>query len=457
MKMKTNLALLSSFVLLSAVFISGLLNEQAFASPQPLPERQTLLSSYQAAIKRSETVGIDIELINQAEERYRQAIGAILPNVSVVGSYLRQEQPDNASSTLYPGGQPLLKIQGTQVLFRGFREFAGLRQSQKLSQATQQDERQARTLLFNDVVQNFYAVLGLEKTLANYNSETSAYENRIKELRQRVRIGRSRESEVLTVQASLAGLRAQIESAKGQLNVARELYAFLTGMPAETPLEDDQPLLRNVPPVEYYINGVEQRPDVAANKIRLNATEESLAIAKGAYLPSADFTGNYYLHRFGATANVRWDIQFLASFPLYAGGTIDSSVRQAASQIHQYELNMSLARRQADEQIRAAYRTYAADQQQVEALRGSKLANERNLKAELTDYRLGLVTNLDVLNALISYQESERALDQQIFTTKLDYFRLESTAGMNAWIGAPAQPTVQGSAFSFPEWFRKAP
>jgi outer membrane protein len=446
MKMKTNLALLSSLVLLSVVAYS-----------QPLPEKQTLQSSYQAAVKRSETVAISIELINQAEERYRQGIGAILPNVSVVGSYLRQEQPDNASSALYPGGQPLLKIQGTQVLFRGLREFAGLRQNQKLTQASQQDERQARTLLFNDVVQNFYTVLGLEKTLTNYNSEIGAYENRIKELRQRVRIGRSRESEVLTVEASLAGLRAQIESAKGQLNVARELYAFLTGMPAETPLQDDQPILRNVPPVEYYINGVEQRPDVAANKIRLGATEENLAIAKGAYLPSADFTGNYYLHRFGATANVHWDIQFLATFPLYAGGTIDASVRQAASQIHQYELNMSLARRQGDEQIRAAYRTYAADQQQVEALRGSKLANERNLKAELTDYRLGLVTNLDVLNALISYQESERALDQAIFTTKLDYFRLESAAGMNSWIAAPAQPTIQGSAFSFPEWFRKAP
>jgi outer membrane protein len=429
----------------------------AWASPQGMLEPQTLESSYQAAIKRSETIGIDIELINQAEERYHQALGAVLPNVSVVGSYLRQEVPDSASA-LYPAGQPLLKFQATQPLFRGFREFAGLRQDKKLTQASEQDERQARTLLFNDVVQNFYSILGLEKTLANYNSEIGAYENRIKELRQRVKIGRSRESEVLTVDASLAGLRAQIESAKGQLQVARELYGFLTGLPVETPIADDQPLLRQVAPVEFFVNGVDQRPDVNANKIRLSATEDSLAIAKGAYLPSVDFTGNYYLHRFGATANVTWDIQFLATFPLYAGGSIDSSVRQAASQIHQYELNVSLSRRQADEQIRAAYRTYMADQQQVEALRASKLANERNLKAELTDYRLGLVTNLDVLNALISYQESERALDQQIYTSKLDYFKLESSAGMNAWIGAPAQPTVQGGPFSLPpEWFRKAP
>lgn len=451
MKKTANLAILPFFV-----FIFFICNG-AFAEPQPMQGRQTLESSYQAAIKRSETVGIDIELINQAEERYRQAIGAVLPNVSVVGSYLRQQIPDNAASNLYPAGQPLLKLQATQVLFRGFREFAGLRQNKKFTEATQQDERQARTLLFNDVVQNFYLVVSLEKTLQNYATEIESYQNRIKELRQRIRIGRSRESEVLTVEASLAGLRAQIESAKGQLQVARELYAFLTGFPAETPLFDDQPLLRRVPTVEYYINGVDQRPDISANKIRLNATQEQMALAKGAYLPSADFTGNYYLHRFGATANVNWDIQFLATFPLYAGGTIDSSVRQAASQIHQYELNVSLARRQGDEQIRAFYRTYTADQQQVEALKGSKLANERNLKAELTDYRLGLVTNLDVLNALISYQESERALDTQIFTTKLDYFRLESASGMSAWIGAPAEATVHGSPFGMPEWFHQSP
>ncbi len=450
MNAKTNLAVFLSCILTFAV------SRETFANPQPAQGRQTLRSSYEAALKRSEAVGIDIELITQAEERYRQAIGAILPNVSVVGSYLRQQVPD-AGSALYPAGQPLLKIQGTQVLFRGFREFAGLKQNKKLAEATQQDERQARTLLFNDVVQNFYTVLGLEKTLENYGSEVEAYQSRIKELRQRVRIGRSRESEVLTVEASLAGLRAQIESAKGQLRVARELYAFLTGLPTESPLDDDQPLSREVLAVEYYINGVDQRPDVSANKLRLGATEENMAIAKGAYLPSVDFTGNYYLHRFGATSNVKWDIQFLATFPLYAGGTIDSSVRQSASQIHQYELNVSLSQRQADEQIRAAHQTYSADQQQIDALRSSKLANEKNLKAELTDYRMGLVTNLDVLNALISYQESERTLDQLIYTAKLDYFRLVSSAGMNSWVGPPADPKVEGSPYSFPEWFRKAP
>jgi outer membrane protein len=442
-------------ILILLLFPSCLLSLRSEAATQAMPASQNLQSTYQAAVKRSETVGIDVELINQAEERYQQALGAVLPNVSLVGSYLRQQVPDSASN-LYPAGQPLLKLQATQPLFRGFREFAGLRQNKKYSDAAAQDERQARTLLFNDVVLNFYTVLGLEKTLTNYASEVEAYENRIKDLRQRIRIGRSRQSEVLTVEASLAGLRAQIESAKGQLRVARELYAFLTGLPSETPLQDDQPLIRTMPPVEYYINGVDHRPDVSANKIRLSATEDSLAIAKGAYLPTADFTANYYLYRFGATANVKWDIQFLATFPIYAGGAIDSSVRQAVSQIHQYDLNISLSRRQAEEQIRAAYQTYTADQQQVEALKASKLANERNLKAELADYRLGLVTNLDVLNALISYQESERALDQQIFTTKLNYFKLESVAGMNAWISGLVSPEVHGSPYGFPEWFRKS-
>jgi outer membrane protein len=457
MKRKANLSSLPAFVLflgISCLPVTPFLGD-ALAAVQEMTGPQTLQQTFQAALARSETIGIDIELINQAEERYRQALGAVLPNVSVVGSYLRQETPDSAS-TLYPAGQPLLKIQATQPLFRGFREFAGLRQNKKLTEATQQDQKQAKLLLFNDVVLNFYTVVGLEKTLADYDSEIGAYENRIKELRQRVRIGRSRESEVLTVEASLAGLRSQIESTKGQLHVARELYTFLTGLPENTPLKDDQPLLRDVPSVDYYINGIEQRPDVSANTIRLNASQEQLSIAKGGYLPTADFVGNYYLHRYGATANVNWDVQFLATFPLYAGGTIDSSVRQAVSQIHQSELSVSLTRRTADQQVRAAYQTYQADQRQLEALRASKLANERNLKAEITDYRMGLVTNLDVLNALISYQESERALDAQIFTTKLDYLRLENQSGMNAWIGAPANPTVSGSPYGLPLWFKTA-
>ena len=42
-------------------------------------------------------------------------------------------------------------------------------------------------------------------------------------------IGRSRPTEVLTVQAAQAALAAQIEQVKSQISTARELLSFLTG------------------------------------------------------------------------------------------------------------------------------------------------------------------------------------------------------------------------------------
>ena len=51
----------------------------------------TLLDCYHEALRQSETLAQSKESILQAEEMYHQAMGAILPNVSLNYSYLRQD------------------------------------------------------------------------------------------------------------------------------------------------------------------------------------------------------------------------------------------------------------------------------------------------------------------------------------------------------------------------------
>jgi outer membrane protein len=55
------------------------------------------------------------------------------------------------------------------------------------------------------------------------------------------------------------------------------------------------------------------------------------------------------------------------------------------------------------------------------------------------DYRFGLVTNLDVLQALTAYQENLRALDRARYTAKLNYLRLEA-AVVRRPAAAPGTP-----------------
>ena len=387
----------------------------------------TLDENFAQALVRSEVVATQSELIRQAEERYRQANAAIRPTLSGIASYtwLDSGAADTATN---PTRQPHARLTGTQPLFRGFREFAAIRQSQALVGAQGDDYQNARVQLFKDVAQNFYDVLTLEQDLKNLNEQIGQYQQREKELQDRVRIGRTRTGEVLTVQATISTLRAQVEQVRAQLSTARDIFAFLSGLPGTTPLRDTEVLPNNLDALDDYLVRVALRPDVKAAQRRQTAAQENISVARGEHLPSLDLNANRYLERTGSLENVEWDVQLALTVPLYAGGSVQSRVREAQSQREQAELAVTRVRRLADQEIRSFYQTVVLDRSRLDALEKATDAAKSNYETQRRDYRLGLVTNLDVLQALSAYLENQQALDRVRYNVKFNYLRLQAAA-----------------------------
>jgi len=404
--------LLSATILIRSVFAAdGLTLEEYFA----------------AAMVRSEVVATQSELIRQTEERYNQANSALRPTVSGVASYKRQDPvPAGESSTSNPNRQSLVRLNATQPLFRGFREFAALRQSKALLGAQNEDYLQASSQLFKDVVQNFYTILSIEKDLMNLDVEIGLNRDREKEINSRVRIGRSRPSEILTVQSTISTLRAQMEQLRGQLGVEREVFAFLSGLDSTTALLDTEVIPASLASQDEYLSRVPLRPDVKASQRRVTAAQENTSVAKGAKLPTVDLSANRYLDRSGSLKDSTWDVAVELNLPLYTGGLLQSQVREAISQQTQAELAVRQVTRQAEQEIRALYQSVVYDSAQLDALEKATVSARKNYEAQQRDYRFGLVTNLEVIQALTAFQENQRALDRARHTAKLNYLRLEA-------------------------------
>jgi len=400
------------------------------ANPGHAAGALTLDEYFAAALKRSEVVATQGELIRQAEEHYKQANSALRPTVNGVASYTRQDPipAGELSTSTSPNRQSLARITATQPLFRGFREFAALRQTQALLGAQDQDYRNARTQLFMDVTQNFYTVLSIEQDLKNFGEEINQNIDREKELNGRVRIGRSRIGEVLFVQSTISTLRAQVEQLQAQLGTAREAFAFLSGLASTTLLRDTEDLPANLEPLDDYLARLELRPDVSASRQRLSAAQENTKVARGAHLPSLDLNANRYLERTGNLRGSTWDVGIALTVPIYAGGLLQSKVSEAVSQRTQAELSASQVSRQAEQEIRSIYQSVVFDRSQLDALEKATESARKNYEAQRRDYRLGLVTNLDVLQALTAFQENQRALDRARYTSKLDYLKLQAAA-----------------------------
>jgi outer membrane protein len=240
---------------------------------------------------------------------------------------------------------------------------------------------------------------------------------------------------VLTVQSTISTLRAQVEQLRGQLSTTREAFAFLSGLDPATPLHDTEVAPSTVEPMDLYLGRLVLRPDVQAGQQRVTAAQENVAVQRGAYLPSIDLNANRYLNRTGLLHDSEWDVGVALTVPIYTAGLLQSKVSEAVSQHTQAELSLSLIRRQAEEEIRSIHQSVVFDQLQLDATEKATDAARKSYEAQRHDFRLGLVTNLDVLQALTAFQQNQRALDRARFTAKSDYLTLQAAA-----VRRPAPP-----------------
>lgn len=388
-----------------------------------------LEDSWKASFKQSELIADQIEQVNQAEEKHKQAVAAVLPAITAVSSYQIQDTSNvTTTSGFFQGAQPLIKLNLAQPLFRGFREFAGLRQTNKTVSAIEQAKAQAGLQLMLDVSTNYFQVLSYEKDLKNYQNELALYEARAKEIEKRIEIGRSKEAELLLLQSQEATTRASVQQTDGLRQSSRQVYAFLTGLAPDTEIADWKTSLKAASLADY-LKKVETRPDLQSNKLKFDAADEGVSIAKGSHLPNLDLNFNYYFLRSGLLSSVAWDSTLSFSWPLFAGGAISSGVRVAVSQRQQAELAYERSLRQAKQDIGALYATYQADLKQFEELKSAADFAKQYYQAQAKDYKLGLVTNIDLQLALSSYQQSVRARDRAEYNVALDLLKLKIQSG----------------------------
>ena len=397
---------------------------QADAWGGPPPPEADLPQCYAWAQEQSESLHMQMEQIYQIEQQFKVALAAALPNLSFNAS---DKWLDTGGAGSYTTPQPQVNFALSQTLFSGLREYAAMAASKHQGQAAELQLRHARALLFQDVSNAFYLITSLDAQLANDQMAVELFASRIKELNRFEDLGRSRHSEVVLAESQEAALEAQAEALKGQIAVARELLSFLTGKDLSlTRLTDKLERLHALDPEESLLARAYDRTDVESLHKQMLAQEDQVRLAKGAWAPTVSFLGDYYLKRMAGLDSIRWDAGITAGLPLFAGGGQLAAVRQAESQVSQARYNFELGLRQARTQIHSRYMTLRAAVSSADAAEKAYLKADESYRLETKEYRLGLVTNLDVLQALNSLVSAKTIFDIDVVQTKLNLLQLKA-------------------------------
>nr|MBU1328818.1 TolC family protein [Candidatus Omnitrophota bacterium] len=382
---------------------------------------------YSLALKRSETIAIDSELIGEAEARFLQALGTILPQVSFVWTQTNQDS-ERAFSSYNRNGSFESKFVFKQTLFSGFKEFAGMKGSSLEKSQRIYEKRRAEHLLFVDVADAFYLLLEQQEDLKTIGLIRKALNDRVSELKKREEIGRSRYSEVVNAESQLYNIEADIQVVKSQELIAKELLSFLIGTDPGA-LSDEANIPNSLGPEALYNSHADLRPDVKAYGFATGVAQKEAYIAKTALLPVVTLEGDYYERRNTTPLDVDWSTILKVSVPIFEGTTQYGNIKQANAKAREAQLQYQQAKRLANQDIHDSYvRAYSAILR-FNAMEKALKSAELNYSLQKEDYKNNLVSNLDVLTAIQNFSDTRRSYMHTLYEKKRTYWQLQAAVG----------------------------
>lgn len=383
----------------------------------------TLEECYALALKQSETIAINADLIKESEARFLQAMSGLLPHVTFSASENKQ---DVTSSTL--GSGSVRKFVFKQTLFSGFKEFAAAGGSKFEKNQRLNEKKRAEQLLFTDVSDSFYLLIEQKEDLKVLETTETVLNERIKELKRREDLGRSRRSEVVNAESQLYGVEAEMELVKSREAVARQLLEFLTGRLIND-LVDSENILPSLNAEDYYLSKVNMRPDVQASNQAWEVAKKEVAVAKAVFFPTLNAEANYYTYRTSAPTDSKWDAALKLDVPIFEGTEHFGEVRQARLKVHEAGLSFGRAKRLAVQDIGDSYVKLQAAILRNKALKKALDSSEMNYNLQKEDYSLNLVNNLDVLASIQALEEARRNFIHSLYETKRLYWQLMVATG----------------------------
>lgn len=388
-----------------------------------------LKASFEAARKNMESIKRADSVVDQANELKSKAKSAILPTITALGSYTKIDKPKGAGSSpflLLEQRSASLKL--VQPIIKGGALSAyDYSKDNFLLAKFQRDATELN--LYELVINSFYNLQIAQTDVKNVQELLKYSKERVKEIRDRAQIGRSRRSEVVEAEAQLMIAESQYQQTLIALDEAKRLFNFYTGIdPEKNELKDEDPKFAGT--LSEYLQKIQDRPDIQASRQDARLADRQVSIAKGGHYPSLDFIGNYYLTRTGVLSTSDWDVGFALSIPLYEGGSVSADVREATHGRRIAELQYKENLRAAERNVSFNYQSIIQLQSQLKILKEALSKSQEAYRLIQQDYKLGLVTNLDVLQSLNTFIETKRSYAKLQYVTHSQIKNLEASVGV---------------------------
>jgi outer membrane protein len=375
-----------------------------------------LMDAYHDAMASDAQLRSAQAALNAAREVVPQARAGLLPQVGASAEVLGNQVDTNMAPSRGYVSQ-VYAVQLSQALYRPQTTIAYEQSKLQLEIATQQYELARQDLILR-VAEAYFDLLAARDNLRTIQSQKRAIAEQLAAAKRNFEVGTATITDEQEAQARYDLATAQELAAESELEIRRAALALLTGKPVGEVdvVRPGVSLLEPVPAQESAWTEAARANAIQVRQALVGADvyRQEIERRRSARRPTVDLVGQVAHSRNGVATvpNIRSNsaaIGVQLAIPLYTGGAIDASVREASAGLAQAEADIEVARRAAEQGSRQAFLGVRSGLAQVKALEAAERSSELALASNELGYQVGVRINIDVLNA-----------QQQLFTTRRD-------------------------------------
>lgn len=404
-----------------------------------------LQQAYEAAVANDATIRAARAGAVASRERLPQAKAQLRPTVSLNAGRNYNDlisegrnllgQPSRSESQYYSGNQTLAV---RQPLYRPYLT-AQLRQAEaQVQDADASLERDEQGLVVR-VGEAYFEALLAHDQLALVLGQKATYATQLDAARKSFAAGSGTRTDVDEAQARLDMTIAQELEARQNAEFTGHRIAVLTG-------QDDAALARLVvekftpvdpvpASVDAWIEQAEESsPELQSLRAQLEVARQEIEKARAGHLPTLDAVAQWARTNSDSVTSVnsRYDnktIGLQLSVPLYSGGYVSSTVRQAVATQERTQEMLEAARRDLGVRVHREFRGMTEGVLRIKALQQAVYSAEQAVLSNRKSFQAGSRTMLDVLNAEQQKTVVLRDLAQARYLYLVSRLRLQSLAG----------------------------
>ena len=255
---------------------------------------------------------------------------------------------------------------------------------------------QAEQQVLGAAVDAYLALALAIRTVDVQESNRTLLETQLQATRDRFEVGEVTRTDVAAAESQLAAAFSSLAAARGQVDIARENFRQATGQLPGATLDGLPPFPELPPSVERaQALGVQIHPTIRSRQHQVVAADILKQFAEAQRAPTLDLDGRLT----GTEGENDRSVTLSLNGPIYTGGSISASVRQAAAQANATRADLANQARVITQNVGQAYAELMAARAQLaasdEQVRSARIAFE-GFREEAA---LGARTTLDVLDA----------------------------------------------------------